>query len=363
MTHLAVASLHAVILAGGAGARFWPKSRHRLPKPFLQVLDGKSLFAATLERARRFAAPERIWVVCAPSHARAVKRESGLPASRILIEPQSRNTAMAIGYAAARIAAEDPEAVLAVLPADHRVPDAKAFASAIRRAARVATQENVLVTLGVQPTRPETGYGYIEVGAETDAKDPGFYSVRRFVEKPNLAQAKRFLARKKFLWNSGVFVWSAAVILQEIETCAPVLHRALIPIRQRTRGARGKQALAEAYGSAPSLPIDIAILEKSRRVWTLPVDFHWSDVGTWASLAAEIGVDAQTNGVLGGEVKFLDAHGNLVWGEGRLVVLLGTSRLAVIDTGDVLLVADLARSPEIKNLVEYFSANARKDLL
>lgn len=360
---MSVEHLHAVILAGGTGSRFWPKSRQRFPKPLLQVVDGKSLLESTLDRVGRFAAPDRVWIVCAESHAQAVKRASGLPASRILIEPQGRNTAMAVGYAAARIAAQDPAAVLAVLPADHCVPDARAFAAAIRKAAKAAARAQVLVTLGVQPTRAETGYGYIQIGAAVGAKYPGLYAVKRFVEKPASARAKRFLKQGGFLWNSGVFVWSAATILAEIEACAPALQRALTPIRKTPRGAGAKAAVAKAYRAAPALPIDIAVLEKSHRVWTLPVNFHWNDVGTWASLAEELGVGAQANFTLGGEVEFLDAHGNLVWGQGRLVVLLGTRGLAVIDAGDALLVADLARSPEIKNLVEKFPTQMRKDLL
>ncbi len=271
---------------------------------------------------------------------------------------------MAVGYAAARIAAEDPAAVLAVLPADHCVSNARAFAAAIRKAAKAAAQAQVLVTLGVKPTRAETGYGYIQIGSALGRKHSGLHVVKRFVEKPSLPRAKRFLKQGGFLWNSGVFVWSAATILREIEACSPSLARALAPIRKMPRsGARAKDAVSKAYRNAPSIPIDIAVLEKSRCVWTLPVDFSWSDVGTWAALAAELGVDTHANCTLGGEVEFYDAYGNLVWGEKRLVVLLGARGLAVIDTGDALLVADLARSPEIKKIVEKFSAQKREDLL
>jgi mannose-1-phosphate guanylyltransferase/mannose-6-phosphate isomerase len=277
-------------------------------------------------------------------------REGGVPARRVVVEPRSRNTAMAAGVAALRIAAEDPDAILAVLPADHVIPDAKAFAAAMARAARAAAENDVLVTLGVKPTRPETGYGYIRVGAKVPGH-PGLRRVARFVEKPGAAQARRYLRGGKHLWNAGIFVWRAGTLLEEIEAHAPELHRALAPVRRHPRGRGAARALAAAYRRAPSQPVDVAVLERSRRVWTLPLDFHWSDVGTWESLALELGVSDATSRVVAGDAILQDAGGNLVWGDGRLVVLLGVEDLAVIDTPDALLVARLDRSPELKRVV------------
>jgi mannose-1-phosphate guanylyltransferase len=343
--------LHAVILAGGAGQRFWPRSRRRHPKPLLRVLGSETLLAATLRRARRFAAPGCVWVVCGREHARAVRRESGLPAGRVLVEPHARNTAMAVGWAAERIAAEFPGAVLAMLPADHWIPDAGAFARAIRVAARAAARADVLVTLGVRPTRPEPGYGYIQLGPAVGKAHKRLHRVARFVEKPDVGRARRYLRRGGYLWNAGVFVWSAAVIREEIQTHAPELHRALGPIRARPRGAGARAALERAYRRAPSRPIDVAVLERSRRVWTLPADFRWSDVGTWGSLAEVLGVGPETSRVLGGRALLEDAPANLVWGDGRLIALLGVRGLAVIDTPDALLVASLERSGDVRRLV------------
>jgi mannose-1-phosphate guanylyltransferase/mannose-6-phosphate isomerase len=362
----AAARLHAVVLAGGAGERFWPRSRRHHPKPFLEVVDGKSLLDATLARAHRFAAPGCVWIVCGQEHAAAVRRASGLPASRVLVEPQRRNTAMAVGFSALRVAAEDPDAVLAVLPADHRIPDAARFARDIKVAARAAAREGVLVTLGVTPTRPETGYGYIQVGPVADSA-AGLHRVARFVEKPSLARARGFLRRGGFLWNAGIFVWSARTILGEIERCAPDVHAALTPIRERPAGRGASGAVARAFARAPSQPIDIAVLERSRCVWTLPVHFAWSDVGTWFSLACELGVGGNVTKVLNGEVWLDDAGGNLVWGEprngrGRLVVLLGVHGLAVIEAPDALLVASLERSPEVRRIVERLRQEGRHEL-
>ena len=351
------------MLAGGAGERFWPRSRAGRPKPFLQLLGGGSLLDATLTRARRFTPEDQLWIVCGAEHAGFVRRETGLPARRVLVEPQRRNTAMAIGFAALRIAADDPEALLAVLPADHHIPDARSFAAAVRKAARAADRASVLVTLGVRPSRPETGYGYIQVGAPVGPPHEGLFEVRRFVEKPSAARARRFLARGGFTWNAGIFVWKVRTILEELERCAPDLHAALAPLRRSPRGRGMAQAVRAAYRRAPSLPIDIAVLERSPRLWTLPVEWHWSDVGTWRSLADELGVDASTTRVIDGDALLQDADGNLVWGDGgRTVVLLGVSGLAVIDAGDALLVASLERSPELRGVVERLKKSGRAHL-
>ncbi len=365
------APLHAVVLAGGAGERFWPASRRHHPKPLLEVVGGKSLLDATLERARRFAPADQVWIVCGHEHSKAIRRVSGLPPSRVLVEPARRNTAMAVAWAAQRIAAEDPEAVIAILPADHHVPRVGAFAQAIRKAARAAQQADVLVTLGVEPTRPDTGYGYIRVGRRVGARHPGLHHVGRFVEKPDLRTAQRYLSRGGYLWNAGVFVWRARTFLEEVERYVPELHAALAPLRAKPRG-RNQKAVASSYRDAPSLPVDVAILERSARVWTLPVDFAWSDVGTWKSLALELNVGDSSgrgeieragNRVINGEVLLEDAHANLIWGDERLIALLGVENLVVVDTGDVILVTKLERSPDVKQFVARLMAKGREDLI
>ncbi len=352
--------LHAVVLAGGAGERFWPASRQRHPKPFLRVVDGRTLLDATLARARRFASRDSIWIVCGREHASAIRRASGLPAGRVLVEPRRRNTAMAVGYAAVRIAAEDPDAVMAVLPADHRIPDARAFAGAVRRAAGAARGARVLVTLGVRPTRADVGYGYIERGAAAGRGYPGLRRVRRFEEKPDAATARRYLRSGRHLWNAGIFVWSAETILEELERCAPRIAAALAPLGGRRRPPA--RVLEAAYRRAPSEPIDVAVMEKSDRVWTLPVSFRWSDVGTWESLAEELGVAAGRSRIVAGELAYDDAGGNLVWGSDRPIALLGVEGLAVVDAGDALLVARLERSSDVRKIVARLKARGRADV-
>jgi mannose-1-phosphate guanylyltransferase/mannose-6-phosphate isomerase len=353
--------LHAVILAGGAGERFWPASRARRPKPFLRVVGGRTLLEATCLRARRCAGADRVWVVCGREHAAAIRRGAGLPAARVLVEPARRNTAAAIAWAAAHIARQDPDAVLLVLPADHHIPDVGAFARDARRAARAARAEGVLVTLGIRPTRPETGYGYIEAGRPAGARHPGLRRVRRFVEKPDAARARRFLRGGRHLWNAGIFLFPARVVQEEIARHAPELAAAMAPLCASTRPTA--TALARAYRRAPSLPIDVAVLERSRRVWTLPVRWRWSDVGTWESLAAELGVAAGRTRVLGGDLVHDDAAGNLVWGRpGQAIALLGVSGLAVIDTGDALLVARLERGNDVRAIVQALKEGGRPDV-
>ena len=354
--------IHVVILAGGAGERFWPKSRRHRPKPLLEVVDGKSLLSATLTRARQIAAADHVWIVCGKEHAGALRRHARLPASRVLVEPVRRNTAMAVAWAAARIAAMDPEAVIVTLAADHRVPDGLAFARACKKAARAADGAGVLVTLGVRPTRPDTGYGYIQIGTEAGPGFPGLHRVRRFVEKPEASRARRFLRQGGFLWNAGIFIWTARALLEEIEAHAPALASALRPLRTAKHGVPSGRALAAAYRAAPSEPIDVAVMEKSRRVWTLPVSFRWSDVGTWASLAAELGLSSRGNLSLGAPAMFTESHGNLVWSDKRPIALFGVENLAVVDTGDAVLVALLSRSGDLRRVVEALRATGRVKL-
>lgn len=349
--------LHAVVLAGGHGTRFWPLSRENHPKPLIAVRGGATLLEETLDRARRFADEGCVWLVCGEGHGAAMRKAADLPKSRVLVEPAMRNTAMAIGWAARHIAARDPEAVLAVLPADHSIPDGRAFAAAIRKAARSARKAPALITLGIRPTQPRTGYGYIRLGKPAGTGHAGLHRVDRFVEKPSAARARSYLKRGGYLWNAGIFVWTAATLLAEIERWAPEVHRALPAARA------GAEAVRRAYRRAPSVPIDKAVLERSRSVLCLPVRFHWSDVGTWASLAEELGVGPSVTRVIEGEALLCDATGNLVRGHGRPVVLLGVEGLAVIDAGDAVLVASLEHSDQVREVVDRLRKSGRRDLL
>jgi mannose-1-phosphate guanylyltransferase len=279
----------------------------------------------------------------------------------VLVEPARRNTAAAVAFAAHRIAAADPDAVMLVLPADHYIPDARAFAQAARQAAEAAARARVLVTLGVTPTRPDTGYGYIQRGEPAGSEYPGLFRVRRFTEKPDAARARRFVRRGDYLWNAGIFAWSAREILAEIARYMPELNTVFAPLAEPGRLPRG--VLERAYRAAPSAPIDTGVMERSRRVWTLPVSWPWSDVGTWESLAQQLGVAAGASRAVAGELAFDDRGGNLVWGQpGRVMALLGVEGLAIVDAGDALLVARLDRSNDVREVVKALKAGRRSDV-
>lgn len=360
------APVHAVVLAGGAGTRFWPLSREARPKPLLRIAGERSLLAEAVARAKRVADPGCVWLVCGRDHEGAVRQEARISRARTLVEPRMRNTAAAIGLAAARIAAAAPDAVMVVLPADHRVPQAGAFAAAVRVAVRAAAREPVLVTLGVRPTRAETGYGYIRLGKPVGRAHPGLHRVARFVEKPDARRAERFVASGDHFWNSGMFVWSARTLLAELAAHAPAIARSLAPVVALAPRASAKAvaaAIAVAYRRVPKAPIDTAVLERSARVWCLPVEFRWSDVGTWASLAQELGVSTERSSVISGTAFLHDAPGNLIAAADRPIVLLGVRGLAVIDAGDALLVAKLESSGDVRNVVASLRKRGRRNLL
>ena len=281
-------ALHAVILAGGPGRRFWPWSTPETPKHALPLLaGGRSLFEDTVARLRPLAPPDRLWLVTSAPQAKTLRRLApALKSSRILVEPEARDTAAAIGLAALRIRAVDPRAVMLVCPADHRIGSAGRFAAQARLAARRAALEDVLVTFGIRPDRPATAYGWIETGAPAGG---GFRKAAAFREKPSAPQARRYLRSGNFLFNSGIFAWKAPVILEALRRNAPALLEGLGRLGPRLAG----------YGRLPKLSIDYAVLEKSPDVLVLPAAFPWSDWGTWTAWKSSLPADRNGNRVFG----------------------------------------------------------------
>ena len=325
------------------------------------MIDGESLLASTLARARRFAARDCVWVVCGSDHARALRAAAGLPARRVLVEPQRRNTAMAIGFAAERIRAEDPDGVLAVLPADHHIPDSRGLRAAVRRAARAARKAEVLVTLGVKPTRPDTGYGYIQRGPRVGAPFPGFHRVKRFVEKPDAARRAAICARAA---TCGTPASSSGRRAPSSRRSQPVLPSSTVRCRRCAdpRGGRPRRPWSASIAARPRCPSTWRSWSAVIGVWTLPVDFHWSDVGTWASLAEELGVEPGQSRVIAGETVIDERWWEPDLGWRRPIALLGVEGLAVIDTGDALLVARLDQSAKVRGVVAELKAKGRKDV-
>jgi len=345
--------MFAVIMAGGKGTRFWPRSRERRPKHLLDILGERTIIRETIDRIRPLVPAERTLIVTGQSHAAELMRQlPEIPRENILIEPVGRNTAPCIGLAALHILKRVPDEVMLVLPSDHRIGDEAAFRTVLETAAQAADQGNCLVTIGIRPTGPETGYGYIEQG-DLSATLGGqeVYRVRSIREKPPREQAVEFLKQGGFSWNSGMFVWKASTILKAIEDFLPDLNRGLIKIRAALGTGREGEVLGKTYPELPSVSIDYGVMEKARDVLVIPAEFGWSDLGSWDALWEVSPKDEKGNAVRG-EFVGIDASGSLVHSPGKLVALVGVEDLLVVETADALLICRRDRSQDVKKVVE-----------
>jgi len=343
--------LYALVLAGGSGTRFWPASREARPKQFLPISGERPLIVETVARLEGLVPIERVLVVTAASQVGLVQEAlPELPPENLIAEPEAKNTAPAILLAALEVDRRAPESVQVVLPADHVIRPVRRFQEALVGAAEEAEASAALVTFGIRPYHPATGYGYIELGAEVARRgELAVHEVTQFVEKPDLERAKGFLRSGKHLWNSGMFVWTTAAILGAYERLLPDVVRAL-------RGASGPDALAEAYAGLSASPVDKAILERHRDVRVLPIDFRWSDVGSWAALPEVHDTDTQGNWpILSNGARLLaeDASGCIVYAESdELIALVGVEDLVVVRAGRTTLVCTRERAQDVKKLVE-----------
>lgn len=348
--------LYAVILAGGSGTRFWPLSRELYPKQLLKVFSEQSLLQETARRVASAIPGERILVVTGGAHAEAIRfqlEEAGVPGRNILVEPVARNTAPAIGWAAEVIRKRDPDGIMLVMPADHILREQDKFLLAVELAIKVA-QEGWLVTFGVTPIRPETGYGYIQAGARRILGSHGDLTalrVARFVEKPDLRTAKRYLRSGKFYWNSGIFIWRAEAILTEMRAAAPALADGLDVLAAAVDTPDEGLTLKNFYQDAESISIDYAVLQKTRRAAVIPAPFRWSDVGNWRSLEEVVDKDEAGNVRIGPVLDF-GSRGSIFYGEQRLVATIGLTDMVVVDTADATLVCPKERAQEVKQVVE-----------
>ncbi len=350
----------AVVMAGGSGTRFWPASRRARPKQFLPLgRGGESLLQASVRRAAAVVGLDRVRIVAGTRHAEAIRSQlPSLPATGLMLEPVGRNTAPCLGWAAAQLRRIAPEAVVVVLPADAYVGDEHAFAGVLLRALELA-REGPIVTLGIRPTRPETGYGYIERG---DPLANGAYRVRSFVEKPDAERAARFVAAGHF-WNSGVFAFRVDVILAEIAAQLPALHE-FLERWDRAAGEGTAEAMVEReYHALSSISIDHGVMEKAREVAVVPADFGWDDVGSWSAAWTLADKDARGN-TLPADAIAIDAEGCYVQcAGGKRVVLLGTRDLVVIDTPDALLIAPRERAQDVRQIVERLELEGDEEYL
>ncbi len=361
--------LHAVVMAGGSGTRFWPLSRERRPKQLLALGGGRPMIVETVERLIGLVPAARVRVITNAAYADVVRAAlPGVPARSVVPEPVGRDTAACIGLASALVVMEDADATIAVLPADHVVSPAAEFRAAIAAAARaVESRPDALVTFGVKPTTPATGFGYIERGAAVEqdgAADESdghvLHRVARFREKPDLATAREFVASGRHLWNAGIFVFSARAMLARIEKHLPALGAALPALANAYR-ANGTIDAA-AYGRLPKISIDYGVLEKDANVLVMEATFAWDDVGSLAALARVVPRDADANHVVG-TATTLDASGNIVVaGANHEIALIGVKDLIVVHTDDATLVCRREDAERVKELVAKLKAAGKTRL-
>jgi mannose-1-phosphate guanylyltransferase len=356
-----MADTFGVIMAGGSGTRFWPLSRALRPKQLLPLGGAESsLLRETRRRISTTIPAERTLVVTSEALAEQTRKElPELPPENILAEPMGRNTAPCVGWAASVVARIAPEAVLAILPADHFIADEPAFARVLTRAIDAA-REGDMVTVGVKPTRPETGYGYVELGEELA---PAVHRARRFVEKPDELRARQFLAAGRFLWNSGMFFFRADVVLEAVRKHLPGLGDALHKFDEAAAQGTERDAVHALYGTLPDISIDHGIMEKAARVVVVPGDFGWSDVGSWTS-AWELAARDGDDNALFGDVVAVDTRRSYVRSHGeKLVAVVGLEDVVVVDTDDALLVLPRARAQDVRAVVQALKAQKRTDRL
>jgi mannose-1-phosphate guanylyltransferase / mannose-6-phosphate isomerase len=349
--------MYGVILAGGSGTRFWPISREQQPKQLQKIVGTGTMLQNTVQRLLPLVSIENLYL--ATNHQQAVETlrqldSYGFFPDNLIAEPCNRNTALAIGLIAKVIIDKDPNAVMAVFPADHVVANSENFIKILQKAETLA-QKNYLVTLGIPPNRPETGFGYLQQGAEIEN---GAYQVEQFVEKPDRIKAEQYLEHGKYFWNCGVFVWKASSILEELHKYAENIYSQLDAIADCIQNIKGKSAYLELnetgrvlFSSLPSLSIDYAVMENSSRVVLIPADIGWNDVGAWNSLDEVSDKDSEGN-IISGNVLAQDCNDSIIQGQDRLIAVLGLKDTIVVDSPDALLVCTKERSQDVKNLVE-----------
>ncbi len=345
--------IYAVIMAGGTGTRFWPRSRKSKPKQFLNLFGDQTMIQQTVDRLDGFVDNERVMVVTNKDYVDIVEEQlPSIDSSLIIGEPVARNTAPCVAAAAAILNKRDPESVMVVLPADHRIGNQKEFKNTLNTAVETAKQENSLVTIGITPNRPETGYGYIR--RERDRAIAGLshpvYKVRTFTEKPELETAKEFLASGDYLWNSGIFIWKTGTIIEAFRQHLPEIYRQ-IEVLQKTDGS--EEDIRAFYEACPSISIDYGIMEKAGKVHVVPGDFDWNDVGSWKAVHELSGKDSEGNTVVHTKTLFQNSSGNYVSGEGKkLIAFAGVDNVALVETEDAILIVNLEQAQDVKKVVE-----------
>ncbi|HBA83038.1 MAG TPA: mannose-1-phosphate guanylyltransferase [Verrucomicrobia bacterium] len=353
---------YAVILAGGKGERFWPLSTSRHPKQVLSLVGDKPLIGLAVERIRNIVPPENVYIVTSHDLVDVIcQAVPELPAGNVVGEPMGRDTAAAIALGSTLIEARDPGGVFCVLTADHIIGDLPVFESTLREGLDLAGREDVLLTIGVQPSEPSTGYGYIEADESyREQNGVAFLKARKFVEKPQLETARHYVESGRYFWNSGMFIWSVRTFSKAMEAHRPPLADMMRRLRPLVGAGRFATALAQEYGLLEKISIDYALMEKADNIVMARGQFAWDDVGSWTALENHLPKDSSGN-TLQGSCEMLEAGGNIVYSPGRLTALIGVSNLVVVQAEGVTLVCPRDRAQDVKKLVEQLRKSGRYD--
>jgi mannose-1-phosphate guanylyltransferase len=358
--------LYAVIMAGGIGSRLWPRSRAASPKQFLDLVGSRTMLQETVDRIEPLIPLDRVLVVVGEDHADTVCTQvDGLPAENLILEPGPRGTAPCIGLAATVLLDRDAAATMAVCPADHVISDAAGFRRAIAAAAQIA-QDDYLVTLGIEPDHPNTGYGYIQRGASLgEVLGTPAFQVQRFTEKPDAETAQRFVDSLEYYWNGGIFVWRADTILAAMEDLLPQLYTELKLVSDAWHSPKRVEALDAAWDRVPKTTIDYGIMEKAERAAVVPVNIGWDDVGNWATLSAMMSGDEKGNIARGGgRHLLLETADTYVYATaGRLVATVGLEGFVVVDTPDALLICPKDHAQDVRDVVEQLKEDGLQEYL
>jgi mannose-1-phosphate guanylyltransferase len=353
--------LFAVIMAGGVGSRFWPRSKEKSPKQLLRIFGENSMIQNTVDRLNGLVDDENIYVITNKTQkSEIIAQLSHIPKENIIEEPFGRNTAACIGLASVIIENKDKDAVTLILPADHIIQEKEIFHSILRNAAAFANEDKGLVTIGIPPTRPETGYGYIQI--DDKSVSDNIFKVLTFAEKPNYATAVRFIESGDFMWNSGMFIWRTDAILNEIKTYLPDLYDGLMTIKKDIGTLNYDKTLLNVYGILKSISIDYGIMEKSKQVFLIKGEFSWSDVGSWEEVY-QLSEKNNEGNALKGNIYSDRTIDSYVYSPDKFTAVIGVESLIIINTDDALLVCRRDQCQDVKKIVDHLKINKMSEYL
>lgn len=358
--------IYGVIMAGGGGTRFWPLSRATAPKQFLNITGEDSMINDTIKRIKDIIPPERILIVTNKVQEKMLNKviQEDIPKENVLIEPVGRNTAACIAYAAIVIKKRYGDSVIGVFPSDHYIKNVDEFQRVLRSACSIAENTEKLVTMGIEPTYPSTGYGYIKYDREKfiPAGNKTAYEAIEFVEKPNVPKAKTYLDSGNYLWNSGMFVWKTSVILKNFKRFLPRIYRNIEKLEPFIDTPNEKKAVGDIYPILQSISIDYGVMERSDEVVVIPGDFGWNDVGCWDSLGSVFPPDENGN-ITKGDFVDIETRNSIIYSNSRFVAAVGLENMIVVETSDALLVCPKEKAQDVKKVVEHLNKMGRKELL